>query len=911
MTVAAPPSPYKGLAPFGESALDALLFFGRGRETEVVAANLLAYRLTVLYGASGVGKSSLLRAGVAHALRQAGEEVIIFDAWSGDSTAGLRGSVSAARDQELYLILDQFDEYFVYHEADEEFPRELARLVTQPGLRFNVLISIRDDMLSRLDRFKPLVPNLLSNYLRLDHLDRHAARQAILGPLERCNALVAEDERTRIEPDLVEAVLDGSGTNGHIEAPYLQLVMQRLWEEEHRAGSKILRLETLEQLGGPEEIVRAHLSEALDTLSPHDCDLAERLFDHLVTPSGTKIAYGIVDLAQYAAVSEAEVAPVLAALVDERILRPVSVPGVPEESRYEIFHDVLAEPVLEWRSRYEEDRKLGRERADARRRHRRLLAVTVVALVIAGAMLALAAFAFSQRDAAQSAARHARGRELAAKALTGLSFDPQLSLRQAVDAARLDPGSASEDTLRRVLVGSYERSVLPQGAPALAATFTPSGRGLVVSTPDEIRLLSASGHVMRRQVLPAHGKPLVLDPQGRILAFASGGVVHVRSSDGRRIAELRAPGPVSAAALSPDGQRAAVIADDARGHSLTRIFALHGGRLLHVLPEIGMLTTAFSPDGRLVATGSAHGLARLWDARTGKLLHSLPHEGDVTALAFSRDGRLLATASGDGLGRVWDTATGGSVVVLAASTQPLRDISFSPDGRFVVTASADGKAYVYKVADSLLLATLAGSQGAVNTAEFGPGGWTVATASDDGTVRLWRPGVEDQLRLVRRSAHPVVASFGANGRIVTRPSGREATTAVSPDGRFGAKIEGTVVRVTDRKTGVSHGLTGPFTRIHAIAFSPDGHWLAAGAWRAATLWRLRPGARGELFSYLNGHEGRYRGKAAHLTSVAFSANGRRIVTASTDHTVRVYNCDVCGRLGSLVELAERRLNRLR
>src|SRR5207247_2468448 len=63
-------SPYRGLAPFGDSELDALLFFGRERETEVVTANVIASRLTVLYGPSGVGKSSLLRAGVARRLRE-------------------------------------------------------------------------------------------------------------------------------------------------------------------------------------------------------------------------------------------------------------------------------------------------------------------------------------------------------------------------------------------------------------------------------------------------------------------------------------------------------------------------------------------------------------------------------------------------------------------------------------------------------------------------------------------------------------------------------------------------------------------------------------------------------------------------------------------------------------------------
>src|SRR5207237_6892676 len=90
LVLSAPSSPYKGLSAFEDSDLDALLFFGRERESEVIAANLMAARLTVLYGPSGVGKSSVLRAGVAHRLRQEQEaEVLAFSIWTGDPGGAL------------------------------------------------------------------------------------------------------------------------------------------------------------------------------------------------------------------------------------------------------------------------------------------------------------------------------------------------------------------------------------------------------------------------------------------------------------------------------------------------------------------------------------------------------------------------------------------------------------------------------------------------------------------------------------------------------------------------------------------------------------------------------------------------------------------------------------------------------
>ena len=135
-----PGSPYKGLNAFGDSELDALLFFGREREREIVVANLIASRLTVLYGPSGVGKSSLLRAAVARSLRQLPEEplVIVFSRWSENPAVALAEAVAEAEggksngsplsalelaqsSRDVYVVLDQAEEYFLYH-ADDAGP---------------------------------------------------------------------------------------------------------------------------------------------------------------------------------------------------------------------------------------------------------------------------------------------------------------------------------------------------------------------------------------------------------------------------------------------------------------------------------------------------------------------------------------------------------------------------------------------------------------------------------------------------------------------------------------------------------------------------------------------------------------------------------------------------------------------
>src|SRR5262249_29594852 len=199
-----PASPYVGLVPFGEE--DAAFFFGRTHEAAIVAANLRSSRLTVLYGPSGVGKSSLLMAGVVHTLRAQARAhsaenavaVCVVRAWHDDPLRAVReaarealqevgGDTALEPDQPtlarslrawpahavtLLLVLDQFDEYLQYH-ADEQkgdrltgFAAELAEIVHDPNLAVNVLISIREDAWARLDRFEGHIPLLFANYLR-------------------------------------------------------------------------------------------------------------------------------------------------------------------------------------------------------------------------------------------------------------------------------------------------------------------------------------------------------------------------------------------------------------------------------------------------------------------------------------------------------------------------------------------------------------------------------------------------------------------------------------------------------------------------------------------------------------------------------------------------------------------------
>jgi WD40 repeat protein len=982
-----PFSPYKGLNAFDDSDLDALLFFGRERECEIVVANLIASRLTVLYGPSGVGKSSLLRAAVARKLRELPEEplVIVFSRWSEDPAAALSEAVAggngkrasplaalelAQSGRDVYLVLDQAEEYFLYH-ADDAGPGSFAEAL--PGvlaapMRVNVLVSLREDSLAKLDRFTGRIPGLFANTLRLDRLDRAAARAAIVRPLDRYGELVGEP--VSVEPELVERILDEVGAGqiepalgglgsvegaaaklGGVEAPYLQLVLQRLWEEERASGSDVLRVRTLEWLGGAQHIVEEHLHGALEDMSPEQKDVAGRLFNHLVTPSGTKIAHEVADLADFGQVSVAALRPTLEVLSERRILRSFEEGG---DLRYEIFHDVLAEPVLAWRASHEADRELAMHKESSDRRQRKLVGVIAVGAVLFAVMAAVTLYALSQRREVRNQAFRSQVQQLEASSDAELSRDPELSTLLALEAVRRDPGDTSTEALRKALLASRAERMLVVGEPLLAAKTR--GGDLLAVTSDGDVVVAPRGS-RRGSKLASTGA------QARDASFADDGSVLLTGRDGlarlvTRGGSVRTiPGVDAAvgASLSADGTLVAVAEPDG-----ARLLDVRSGEMLESYPHAGAVTTAISPDNRRVVTGALDDTVIVWSGQSGRRIHTLrEHAGRPVALAFSRDGQFVASASADGSGRVWRTVDWGLQSTLGGHMLALTDVDFSTDGEHVVTSSVDNTARVLLTDSGSPLVVLAGNKGWVTSAAFsGPAGSSVVTASVDGTARVWDATFQPDLTRLAAVRGPVeIIDVGDDGRVrvgtrgrthifdaesgerlgvepgiasrvrVKGPNGLSAvvrrnsvilrgperrrivlaghrddvkSVAFAPNGRLIATASRDHdVRIWDVETGEPVGPPLQHnSEVRDARFSPDGRWIVTAAGRAA-LFDTRDGS---LVMRLQGHEG-------PVTAVAFEPDARTIVTGGVDGTVRTYTCVICGGLDDLVALADRRLAR--
>lgn len=492
-----PQCPYVGLRPYREE--DYKLFFGRDREIRVISSNLQARPLTVLYGASGVGKSSVLQAGVVRRLKQqSGAAVLYFRDWQSQSLLSgilqqaselVNGNGAEARPEpakRTFLLLDQFEEFLLYHATDswgEQFASVLSQIINRRDGQTNVLIGIRDDGLYKLDRrFNLRIPNLLRDTLEVERMDDKGATEAIVQPLAVVSESLSGDKQYTVEPELVLAILhqvqaghvhvsDSAGIGStrlrpkevRIETAYLQLVLTKLWEEEQRkweeqrkkgevhfrrldpsAGVSLrsenltLHLKTLNDLGGAENIVRNHVSSVMSQLATNrQRDIAAKMFQYLVTPSRSKIAQATSDLVTWAEHPESEVRPVLDALTDRsesRILRRLSDP-----EQYEIFHDVLAQPLLDWRRAHSE--------ALERKRALRLIFLAIALVIVFGA---LTIYALIERHKAINLTAQVRKQAALAEVqkTQAQSYQAQaeeaLAKQQAAEAARAGDQAAAK-----------------------------------------------------------------------------------------------------------------------------------------------------------------------------------------------------------------------------------------------------------------------------------------------------------------------------------------------------------------------------------------------------------------------------------------------------------------------------------
>ncbi|MEU7484826.1 helix-turn-helix domain-containing protein [Streptomyces sp. NPDC042319] len=899
------PCPYPGLAAFGPE--DAEVFFGRDALTKELARCVERGPLTVVLGASGSGKSSLIRAGLLAGLDQRWQTVLltpgtrpleemagavapVIDADADPDALRARfakepGALDLAlrtwlagrpETTRALLVVDQFEELYTSGAPEEErraFLAALADLVQSTGGRAHLLLGVRADFYPHCLAHPAFAAAArTAAHLPVGPPTREELAEIITAPAARAGVSV--------DGDLLQVVL-GEAADQPGALPLVAHALREAWTRHHGAA---LRLADFQEAGGMRGAVAQTCERLYDEATGPQQQIMRQLFLRL-----TALGEGTEDTRRRLARSEldglatpGETEALLQRLADRRVL-------VLADGTVEVAHEAVIRAWPRLGRWLEEDRA-------SLHTHRRLTAAAATwqelhresAALYRGTQLATAQAWTQHRDhttlntlerdflAHSARAEHRRTRR-ARFLTTTLATLLVLALLAAVTAYRQRNDAQSQ---RRAALAAQHQAQSRQLAgrsdtllgtrPDLAALLAVHAYRTSPTAEATTSLYKAANLPLRHRLAatgPAadgiDGVAVAYSPDGRTLATAGwSGTVRVwNAATGRLRTTLTGhKGDVTSVAFSPDGHTLLIGGADGaiwRGN-------LHTGRVrataLTAQEDVG--TVFFSPDRRTVATGDGSGTVHLWNIETGRRQATLTGH-QVASLAFSPDGHTLATSDFDNRVRLWDATTGTTRTTLADRHEDVAALVFSPDGRTLATGSSEGRVRLWNVRTGQAPVTFTRpQQGEITALAFSPGGDTLATGGY-GPVHLWDT----------RTGRTRATLVGHTGRV--------DSLAFGPHRHTLAAGGGTTARLWDTRTGRT--LPRHHREVGALAFSPGGQTLVTGSADGTT--RLSATATGRTRTT-------FTGSKTEVNLVHFSRDGRTLTTAGSSEgdsrtTVRI------------------------